>query len=232
MESEFGAAIIAGLSGRVKRIPSRYHYDEKGSKIFQEIMGLPEYYPARCELQILSKYGPTILTLLNFKRNFNVVELGCGDGLKTLQLLKSFTEAQAEFTFVPVDISKDAVEALERRMRSAFPLIPIQSVVGDFFSVMEELRLQDAQSVYLFLGLSIGNFTQEECTDFLSQIWKRMAPGDKILIGFDLRKNPEIISSAYNDSQVCSLIQFSYNLNLFSLGVCSQIKDNLKTNLI
>jgi len=212
MDSEFGDAIASGLGGKVKWISSKFLYDERGSKLFQDIMGLPEYYPTPCELQILSTHGPTILSLLNFKRNFNVVELGCGDGLKTLQLLKAFDKAQAEFIFVPVDISKDAVETLEKRMRSTLPLLRIQPLVGDYFSVLEDLRLKDAQSLYLFLGGNIGNFTWEESMDFLGRIWKRMAPRDKILIGFDLRKDPEIISSAYNDSQVGNLRPLSTSL--------------------
>lgn len=209
--STFEQDIDEGLTAPFKTISSKYFYDDLGSVIFQDIMKMPEYYPTPCEFEILSLQGEDILRKLNFEEPFNIIEFGAGDGIKTRQLLKKLIEKQVDFTYVPIDISQKAIDELETNMLDYLPGLKIKSLVGNYFTMMEELFSLEEPGLFLFLGSNIGNYQDQEANDLLGQFYQHMKTGDKLLIGFDLRKNPAVIRDAYDDSQG---ITKAFNMNL------------------
>lgn len=209
--STFEQDIDEGLTAPLKNISSKYFYDDLGSVIFQDIMKMPEYYPTPCEFEILSLQGEHIIKKLNFNVPFNIVEFGAGDGIKTRQLLKKLLENEVDFTYVPIDISQKAIEELEANMLGYLPGLKIRSIVGNYFSVIDELSEMEQPGLFLFLGSNIGNYLEDEANDLLEQFNSHMKSGDKLLIGFDLQKNPAVIREAYDDSQG---ITKAFNMNL------------------
>jgi len=207
----FEQDIDEGLSAPFKNISSKYFYDDLGSVIFQDIMKMPEYYPTPCEFEILSLQGENILEKLNFDEPFNIIEFGAGDGIKTRQLLKKLIEKRVDFTYVPIDISQKAIDELEANMLDYLPGLKIKSLVGNYFTMMEELFSLQEPGLFLFLGSNIGNYQDQEANDLLSQFYQHMKAGDKLLIGFDLQKNPAVIRDAYDDAQG---ITKAFNMNL------------------
>ena len=209
--STFEQDIHEGLTASFKNISSKYFYDDLGSVIFQDIMKMPEYYPTPCEFEILSLQGEQILGKLDFNEPFNIIEFGAGDGIKTRQLLKKLMENQVDFTYVPIDISQKAIEELEANMLDYLPGLKINSLIGNYFSMMEDLFALQEPGLFLFLGSNIGNYQDPEANDLLGQFYQHMKTGDKLLIGFDLQKNPAVIRDAYDDSQG---ITKAFNMNL------------------
>ena len=205
--------VRTGLQKTPKRLSSRFFYDAEGSRIFQAIMHAPEYYLTRSEYEILDTYKADLLRLFApADRPFELVELGAGDGLKTKLLLGHFEEKKAHFTYVPVDISADALAGLVADVRQQWPDLPINPRHNDYFNALEQLSQEsDARRVVLFLGSNIGNFAPDEAVDFYRQLHDRLQPGDLVLTGFDLQKHPAIVHAAYNDRQGLTK---AFNLNL------------------
>lgn len=204
--------VRTGLVQTPKRLSSRFLYDAEGSRLFQEIMHLPEYYLTRAEYEILDKYKADLLLLFGRNDPFDLIELGAGDGLKTKVLLRHFLAQKAIFSYVPIDISADALDSLHADLRETFDDLAIEPQHDDYFNALERLAVDsDRRKVVLFLGSNIGNFTPAEAVDFYRQIAARLRPGDLLLTGFDLQKNPATIQAAYSDEQG---VTRAFNLNL------------------
>ena len=205
--------VRTGLQKSPKRLSSRFFYDAEGSRLFQAIMSAPEYYLTQSEYEILATYKADLLRLFApADRPFELVELGAGDGLKTKLLLDHFGDQKADFTYVPVDISADALDGLVADVSQQWPDLCVQPRHGDYFNALEQLsETSDAGRVILFLGSNIGNFTPDEAIDFYRRLHERLRPGDLVLTGFDLQKHPAIIHAAYNDEQGLTR---AFNLNL------------------
>ncbi|MFW5663855.1 MAG: L-histidine N(alpha)-methyltransferase [bacterium] len=199
--SPFARDTLKGLTAKNKYLLPKYFYDQKGSRIFQQIMRMPEYYPTDCEMEIFSQQGTIIAkSIVPAQGHFEMIELGSGDGLKTKLLLKSLMKMHLSFTYTPVDISPHALDELGSDLEKQFPGINIKKKAGDFFPIMKDLSAQNGTpKVLLFLGSNIGNFMSEERDVFLKLLSAMTSPGDKVLIGFDQKKSPEIISGAYDD---------------------------------
>ncbi len=202
-----------GLMADLKYISSKFLYDDIGSTIFKEIMNMPEYYPTACEFEILAMQSDKIAEKLNFTSTFNIVELGAGDGIKTRQLLKYLLAQEIDFVYIPVDISQKAINDLKLNMLEALPELNIKPMVGDYFQMMKEIAKTGMPSLFLFLGSNIGNYQPKATNELLSAFYDVMDVDDKILIGFDLQKNPKIIRLAYDDPYG---ITKSFNMNLLS----------------
>ena len=190
-DNELALSLLEGLSKSPKSLPSRFFYDDKGSDLFKQIMGLPEYYPTRCEKQILEKYSGEIASLLG-EGHCNIVELGCGDGVKTMLLLEKLIKLNKEFSFVPLDISKAAVEFLIGNLKKEYGEIPfeVKGLVAEYFQGLSWLATNASEkNLVLFLGSNIGNFDKPMALRFLRHLWYSLNDGDLILIGFDLTKN-------------------------------------------
>ncbi len=212
--STFAADVLDGLSADPKHLSSKYFYDDEGSRLFQEIMRLPEYYLTDCELEIFTEQGPAICEKLADGRGLNVIELGAGDGTKTAVLIKHFLDAGADIAYEPIDISQEALTALEDKFHTEFPDLEIAPHAGDYFGILGDLKgTSRRRKLLLFLGSNIGNFSREASLKFFRSLSSVMESGDMLLAGFDLQKDPKVIVPAYDDAQG---ITAAFNLNLLS----------------
>ncbi len=212
--SVFAQEIVAGLSTHPKRLSSKYFYDAKGSELFALIMRMPSYYLTNCEYEIFERYrGDLLEQFAPDGSSFQLVEFGAGDGLKTRLLLEHFLKAGADFRYLPIDISGDALRKLEMNLRMAYPTLNIQPIEADYFAALGQLQSEKRESreVILFLGSNIGNFTETQAIHFLGEMRSYLRKGDQVLIGFDLKKDPAVVLEAYNDK---SGITSAFNLNL------------------
>ena len=209
--SAFAQDVREGFTAKNKHLSSKYFYDDAGSRIFMEIMKMPEYYPTACEFEIMLQQSTQILKQLQFAGQFNIVEFGSGDGAKTKHLLNAFTKAGAQFTYIPIDISQEAIDALQDNITSFVPNIDMQPRTGDYFDVLEELSGNNMPNLFLFMGGNIGNYTHDDALALLQKFNAGMKPGDKLLMGIDLKKNPRVIQLAYDDPHG---ITKAFNMNL------------------
>lgn len=206
--------VSQGLGAKQKTLPSWLFYDENGDRIFQQIMRIPEYYPTRCEYDILQHYKDDLLKHFQGSgQSFRLIEFGAGDGIKTEILLKHFIAHGSPFTYLPIDISANALEQLSERLTRALPGLRIQTLNKSYDDALISLRDNVERKVILFMGANIGNFTLPEATQFLKKTLIHLASEDLMLIGFDLKKDPRIIHEAYDDPH--GLTQ-SFNLNILS----------------
>ena len=203
--------VANGLTASPKFLLSKYFYDDEGSRIFQQIMEMPEYYLTNCELEILTHQSSAINKAINFSRPFHLIELGAGDGVKTKALLKYLTGANVDFSYVPVDISEEAMNQLKIKMQQAIPELKMAGIVGDYFNVLNGRDADPTPKLLLFLGSNIGNYHKNDAIELLRLFNSFMNTGDKLLVGFDLKKNPRTILDAYSDQ---AGITRSFNLNL------------------
>lgn len=211
--TNFAKDTITGLSSEKKYLSSKYFYDTKGSQIFQDIMRMPEYYLTDCELEIFEKQKEDIFQAFSLKSKvFELVELGAGDGLKTKILLSHFLLKNIKFEYLPIDISRSAIEQLEADLIHEMPSLKTKGLIGDYFHLLEELNQSDQRpKIILFLGSNIGNFSEDEAIEFLGHIGEKMKADDQLFIGFDLKKDPQIILDAYSDPHGHTA---AFNLNL------------------
>tara|TARA_B100000315_G_scaffold248866_1_gene279267 strand:- start:4348 stop:5346 length:999 start_codon:yes stop_codon:yes gene_type:complete len=200
-DNQFTQAIVEGLSRYPKRLPSWLIFDDRGSKIFTEITELEEYHPAQCELEILHTHKQVITDIVS-KDRFRIIELGAGDGQKTLVLLTHFIQNQLKFTYVPIDISEGAVKNLVTSLEAQFSdnEMSVKGLAADYFDGLTAIGLnKDQRNIVLFLGSTIGNMELPEAGKFLRKLRSALNDGDYVIIGFDLMKHPKILYSAYND---------------------------------
>lgn len=224
MTDTFAQDVLAGLTAENKYLSSKYFYDDNGSRIFQEIMNMPEYYLTNAEFEILSMQSQQIIEALQFSTPFNIVELGAGDGFKTFKLLEYLVNTNVEFNYVPIDISQEAIDVLTERLKLRLPNLNIKPKVGDYFEILKVNKESDYPSLLLFLGSNIGNYPEEKAIELLQLFNKNMKTGDKLLIGFDLKKNPIVIHNAYYDPHG---ITKRFNLNLL-LRINRELKADFK----
>lgn len=222
--STFALDVHNGLSAKQKTLSSRYFYDEAGDRIFQRIMRMPEYYLTDCEYEIFDQHKDAILQQLNLNERFDLVELGAGDGLKTKLLLKHFLQ-NAEFEYFPVDISPNVLSVLKDSLQEEMPDLKAHTLNYEYFEALEELNKFDhSPKVILFLGSNIGNFTINQADQFFKGLSDAMNPGDQLICGIDLRKDPEVILKAYNDE---TGITSEFNINLLH-RINRELEGNIK----
>ena len=211
MNNTFAKDIIKGLTAENKHLSSKYFYDDNGSRIFQEIMQMPEYYLTDSEFEILSLQSQQIVDALDFNQPFNIIELGAGDGFKTFKLLEHLVNTEVEFNYVPIDISQEAITILTEKLKKRLPKLSIQPKVGDYFEILKEESENEIPSLLLFLGSNVGNYLEDQAIDLLKLFNQNMNVNDKLLIGIDLKKNPITVHNAYYDKLG---VTKRFNLNL------------------
>ncbi|WP_017731357.1 L-histidine N(alpha)-methyltransferase [Nafulsella turpanensis] len=213
MNKQFAQDVERGLSGSPKRLSSKYFYDEAGDKLFQAIMNLPEYYLSRSEYEILEMHREQLLRCFaGSGEAFNLLEFGAGDGFKTKVLLRYFSEKQIPFRYVPVDISGNILRQLAASLQEELPVLEVEPVEDDYFQALKKVKeTTGRRSVVLFMGSNIGNFSEEETISFLGKLYENLNKGDLLLTGFDLKKDPDQVRLAYNDS---GGITRAFNMNL------------------
>ena len=212
-QNTFAEDILEGLSSDPKFLSSKYFYDDEGSRLFQEIMKLPEYYLTRSEYEILSNQTAEIFSAFEAAESeFDLIELGAGDGLKTSVLVEYFLMQNADFSFIPIDISSEALSVLTEKFLEKFPELDINPEQGDYFKTLKTFSdRSDKKKIILFLGSNIGNFSEEQALHFFKDLRRVMNERDLLFIGFDLHKNPKTILNAYDDSLG---VTAKFNLNL------------------
>ena len=200
--------LIEGLSRDEKMISPKYFYDERGSKLFEQITELPEYYPTETELGIMRDNIDEIADLIG--PHASLIEFGSGSSLKTLILLEHLHE---QAVYVPVDISEDHLHDTAESIRSDFPNLEVLPVTADFmhpFALPNPTVMPLRNAVY-FPGSTIGNFTHDQANELLKVMHQEAGENGALLIGVDLQKDSEIIEAAYNDS---AGVTAEFNLNM------------------
>jgi len=209
--SAFASSVKDGLSSKKKTLSSRYFYDDRGSQLFKEIMGLEEYYLTKAEYEILDEQASAIYQALQYQEPFNIVELGAGDGKKTIRFLEYLSKSKVDFTYIPIDISQEANDMLLANIKTELPWVDVAPRTGDYFDMLDDLNQDKRPSLILFLGSNIGNYSIVEAKELMQAVSSRMDAGDTFLVGVDLQKNPLTIASAYNDRKG---VTRAFNLNL------------------
>jgi L-histidine Nalpha-methyltransferase len=213
--TQFAEDVLRGLSSTPKYLSSKYFYDDEGSRLFQEIMKLPEYYLTGCESEIFSQQGDAIYrAFANGDDAFDLIELGAGDGTKTALLIGQFLKHDADISYSPIDISQEALDALTEKFEREFPALKMSAMNGDYFKILQSLKNGGGRrKVLLFLGSNIGNFSRDQAIDFFRQLRGVMNDDDLLFVGFDLQKDPHVIAAAYDDPQG---VTARFNLNLLT----------------
>jgi L-histidine N-alpha-methyltransferase len=199
--------VARGLALPQKELDPKYFYDERGSALFEQITGLPEYYLTRSERKLLETEIPSIVQML---RPRSLVELGAGSASKTRIILDAMVDSQSKATYVPVDVSSNFLEESASRLRSIYPSLEVITAITDF---SRDLTLPAVQSptLFAFLGSTIGNFDDDAAVAILSSVASQMCAEDRFLLGADLRKDIETIEAAYNDR---AGVTAEFNLNV------------------
>jgi dimethylhistidine N-methyltransferase len=212
-QATFAQDVLAGLTSTPKSLSSKYFYDDEGSRLFMEIMKLPEYYLTRAELEIFTSRTAAIFEA--FSRGvsgFDLIELGAGDGTKTAVLIDYFLKQGFDFTYLPIDISQEALDTLSAKFKLEFPDLAIESKTGDYFRILETLKNGSGRrKILMFLGSNIGNFDRRQSLEFFKQLRGVMNGRDLLFTGFDLQKDPHVIVRAYDDARG---VTAAFNLNL------------------
>jgi dimethylhistidine N-methyltransferase len=210
---QFYDDVLTGLNATPKYLNSKYFYDAAGDKIFQELMACEEYYPTSCELEIFSKKTAEICNaIIGDGDAFDLIELGAGDATKSSYLLGYLMERQADFTYLPIDISENVISYLNVTLPVTLPGLQMNGLNGEYFDMLEKAAaLSNKRKVVMFLGSNIGNMNAEDAEGFCRELRNHLSGGDMLLIGFDLKKNPATVLAAYNDKEG---ITRRFNLNL------------------
>jgi dimethylhistidine N-methyltransferase len=205
----FAADVLAGLKAEPKTLPAKYFYDSAGSRLFERITELPEYYPTRTELGILKEQAAAIGARL--PAGGALIEFGSGSCSKASILLRAAPHLAA---YVPVDISQDVLHREADVLRRNFPKLAVIPVYADFcqpFEVPAEVR--DLPRAGFFPGSTIGNFEPHEASTFLRNAGRSLGPGAGFIVGFDLVKDRALLTAAYNDA---AGVTARFNLNLLA----------------
>ncbi len=190
--------IIRSLKSTPKQISSKFFYDKVGSKLFEEITQLEEYYPTRTETKIISSIGQELD--IDFT-NLNIIELGSGDPTKISLLLRQTPDNKLNtITYHPVDISKSAIRESAQKLAIEFPMIKINGVVADFIHQLDLVPFS-GKKLFCFFGSTLGNFEIEEVENFLIEVGSVMEKGDSFLLGLDMVKDVAVLEKAYNDDK-------------------------------
>lgn len=199
----FCAAVAEGLSQPQKQLPCRFFYDAVGSRLFEQICGLPEYYPTRTERAILRQHADCIIAAARSSQPdlpLSIVEFGSGSSDKTRLLLEATLKQQTNLHYTAIDISGDFLRASCLDLLQAYPLLSITGIATEYGDALRVLPNHDGPRLFLFLGSNIGNFTGEEATQFLARLKAVMRREDRLLLGIDLVKDRAILEAAYNDA--------------------------------
>jgi L-histidine N-alpha-methyltransferase len=191
--------VLEGLGRRPASIPYYYFYDERGSQLFEQITELPEYYLTACEREILAMFSLDILEHAGAPTE--IVEFGSGSAEKTRHLLAAALKLHANVCFVPIDISGEALKRAAKGLIADFPRLNVYALAAEYRQGLQAGKRDGPPRLFLFMGSSMGNMSDEEAVGFLQDIREVCRPFDRVLIGVDLAKDGSIIEPAYNDSQ-------------------------------
>ncbi len=201
------ADVRSGLGREPKVLPPKYFYDDRGSELFEEITKVEEYYPTRREREILEQSASEIARLAQAD---TLVELGSGTSLKTMLLLSAFDSEGLLQRFVPFDVSAATLAQAAASIANRWPDVGVHGVVGDFERHLGEIP-REGKRMFIFLGGTIGNLDEVDRAQFLTQLVATMNPGDSLLLGTDIVKDPTRLVAAYDDA---AGVTADFNLNM------------------
>ncbi len=194
----FGDDVTAGLSASPKRLSSKYLYDRVGSALFDAITHLPEYYLTSAETEILRESGWEIVRVLDEPIDF--LELGSGSAVKTRLLIGEALRVQGSLRYSPIDISTSALRTSSLALVEAYPGLSVRAYAGDYFDVLASGALQlQRRTLAMFMGSNIGNYEPADAARVLGLLASALRPGDGLLLGTDLKKDPATLELAYDD---------------------------------
>ena len=202
-----------GLLGRPRSLPPWMFYDARGSRIFEDITELPEYYPTRTERSILATCSDAIIAAAFPDRSdaVRLVELGAGTASKTTILLDAAARLQSEVLYAPVDVSSDALDVACETIAASLPEVCISPIVANYVTHPPQLDSFDGTTLGLYIGSSIGNFTPEEARRILRNLRGQLQSDDALLLGVDMVKDEPTLVAAYDDREG---VTAEFNLNM------------------
>lgn len=204
-------AVLDGLGSAPRTLPPWLFYDAEGSRLFEAITELPEYYPTRTERAILEAHAGRIVEAASHPRR--ILELGSGSARKTALLLEAALAFRPDLVFHPIDVSEAALQDAEARLAEALPGLAVAPACGHYLPALAGLEHLEGPRLVLFMGSTLGNFTPEEAVAFLRGLRAHLRPEDRFLLGLDLEKAPSILVPAYDDA---AGVTAAFNLNLLA----------------
>jgi L-histidine N-alpha-methyltransferase len=202
-----------GLRARPRSLPPWMFYDARGSRIFEDITQLPEYYPTRTERNILASCSDAIIAAAcpDKSEPVRLVELGAGTASKSTILLDAAVRLQSEVLYAPVDVSSDALEVACETITASLPEVCISPIVANYVTNPPQLESFNGTTLGLYIGSSIGNFTPEEARTILRDLSGQLQSGDALLLGVDMVKDEPTLLAAYDDRDG---VTAEFNLNM------------------
>src|SRR5215207_9695755 len=218
---DFAADVRRGLTAPGKFLLPKYFYDDLGSRLFDAICLLPEYYLTRAEDEIFARHAADIVEAAagadgDGARRLSLLELGSGSATKTRRIIEALVGRQGRLVYVPVDISPAALEESARLLLQSYPSLRVEAYAGDYAAALPRLREhveEDARALVLFLGSNIGNFDPAEARSLLRALRLALRAGDRVLVGADLKKDKGTLEAAYDDALG---VTAAFNLNLLA----------------
>jgi len=219
-QASFAHDVLVGLTSTPKILLPKYFYDELGSRLFEAICCLPEYYVTRAESEIVTEHIDEVIDEIAIPEQASVrlIELGSGSAEKTQPLIKSLLLRNTDLHYLPIDISVSSLERSSKDLLLAYPGLRITGYAADYSSALGALRHTSAQdqqgnvrTVVLFFGSSIGNLDPTESRTLLREVRAVLHPGDVLLLGADLKKSLKTLIPAYDDALG---VTAAFNLNL------------------
>jgi L-histidine Nalpha-methyltransferase len=208
----FALAVRAGLRATPKTLPCRYFYDDRGSRLFEQICDLPEYYLTRTEDAILREHARAMVA--GWLADPVMVELGSGSSSKTRRLIEAALRTYGTLHYVPIDVSKSILEESAEALVDAYPDLRVTGFAANYRDALAGVVERfDRPKLFVFLGSSLGNYETDEAVDLLSLVAGSMDPSDRLLLGTDLDKDATILEAAYDDAQG---VTAQFNLNLLT----------------
>ena len=209
--------VHSGLSTRPLALPPKYFYDERGSKLFDQICQTDEYYLTRAESTLLKKHADEIVAAV---MPTAIVEYGSGTSEKTELLIQAANQHYDWLHYLPLDVCEEILLESSQRLLDKYPWLSIDAWHGDFLQDMQQFENSHERSLYSFLGSSLGNFSYEEASRFLRDVRNTADENDWFLLGVDMVKDHDILNAAYNDDDGLTA---AFNLNV--LNVLNQALD-------
>jgi L-histidine Nalpha-methyltransferase len=214
VSSPVASEVLQGLTAQPKTLSPWLFYDEAGSRFFEEITELPEYYVTRTERNILAQHADEIVSAAAGGRLLSVTELGAGTATKTGLLLSAAVRMQGSVTYYPIDVSATALEEARARLEAELPEVIVEPIVADYTDGMRQnSALRAARRLVLYIGSSIGNFSPADALNVLRGVRTQIQPGDALLLGVDMVKDPRVLLAAYDDA---AGVTAKFNMNVLA----------------
>jgi dimethylhistidine N-methyltransferase len=199
-QTAIGEEVYLGLTSSPKTLSPWLFYDREGSRLFEQITELPEYYVTRTERSVFARHAEAILALAAGRERLAVIELGAGTASKTGLLLSAAVRRQGELDYYPIDVSASALDQAKRHLERELPGVHVHPRVADYTEGLGQIDAGGARRLVLYIGSSIGNFDPADAAGLLRGVRRELRPGDCLLLGADQVKPAALLEAAYDDA--------------------------------